>query len=217
MTLSIADQPLKDSIVKPEESGYKSNVLQMFLEGLHQSDGSHLLDLGLISGDNINFFLRWVKKLSVCDMFYFLDRERRRHRPVGRIEQHFDYPPLAFDGILLWNLFDYLDNQTAVKLIRQCHKSTRPGGRVMVIAQGDPIVFPVLSSFAIGEDFRLYPRPQPHLNLPLQRRHNREILALLTPFSFAKSFLYRNGVKEYMFQRDEDSPISEESKDPRKE
>ncbi len=83
----------------------------------------------------------------------------------------------------------------------------------MVIAQGDPIVFPVLSTFAIGENFRLHPLPQSHINLPLQRRQNREILTLLTPFNFAKSFLYRNGVKEYLFQRDEDSPISGESKD----
>jgi|TARA_B100000315_G_scaffold23235_1_gene20079 SAM-dependent methyltransferase len=216
LTLLTADQPLKNSIVKPEESGYKSNVLQMFLEGLHQRDGSHLLDLGLISGNNINFFLRWVNKLSVCDMFHYLDRERRRRRPAGRLEQHFDFPPLTFDGILLWNLFDYVDNQTAVKLVQRCHKSIKPGGRLIVIVQGDPIVFPVLSTFAIGENFRLYPRPQPHMSLPLQRRQNREILTLLTPFSFAKSFLFRNGIKEYLFQRDEDSPISGESKDQMK-
>ncbi len=185
----------------------------MFLEWLHQRDGSHLLDLGLISGNNINFFLRWVHKLSVCDMFHYLDRERRRRRPAGRLEQHFDFPPLTFDGILLWNLFDYVDNQTAVKLVQRCHKSIKPGGRLIVIVQGDPIVFPVLSTFAIGENFRLYPRPQPHMSLPLQRRQNREILTLLTPFSFAKSFLFRNGIKEFLFQRDEDSPISGESKD----
>ena len=184
----------------------------MFLEGLHQSDGAQLLDLGLISGNNINFFLRWVNKLSVCDMFFYLNRERLRHRPTRRIEQRFDYAPLTFDGILLWNLFDYVDNQSAVKLVQRCHKSTKPGGQVMVIAQGDPIVFPVLSSFAIGENFRLHPRPQPHLNLPLHRRQNREILTLLKPFNFAKSFLYRNGVKEYLFQRDDDSPIRGESK-----
>ena len=53
--LSTVDQPLKDSIVKPEESGYKRNVLQMFLEGLHQKDGSHLLDLGQISEDITGF------------------------------------------------------------------------------------------------------------------------------------------------------------------
>ncbi len=55
MTLSIVDQALKDSIVKPEESDYKSNVLQMFLEGLHQRDGSHLLDLGLNLEDITGF------------------------------------------------------------------------------------------------------------------------------------------------------------------
>ncbi len=55
--LSTVDQPLKDSIVKPEESGYKRNVLQMFLEGLHQKDGSHLLDLGL-NLEDITGFLR---------------------------------------------------------------------------------------------------------------------------------------------------------------
>ena len=55
MTLSTADQPLKNSTVKPEESGYKSNVLQIFLEGLHQRDGSHLLDLGLNLEDITGF------------------------------------------------------------------------------------------------------------------------------------------------------------------
>jgi len=81
-------------------------------------------------------------------------------------------------------------------------KMLRPGGMVMVIILGEQAIDQLVNSFVIGYGFRLYLRPQTRLALPFHMRQNREVLTLLAPFTLVKSFIYRNGIREFLFQRD---------------
>jgi len=78
----------------------------------------------------------------------------------------------------------------------------RPSGMVMVVVLGEQAIDQLVNSFVIGDGFRLYLRPQPYLELPFYLRQNREVLALLAPLSPVRSFIYRNGIREFLFQRD---------------
>ena len=99
---------------------------------------------------------------------------------------------------MLWDLIDHLDNSDVRRVVELGEKMVRPGGMVMIIVLGEQVV----NSFVIGDGFRFYLRPQPHLDFPFHMRQNREILALLTPFTLVKSFIYRNGVREFLFRYD---------------
>jgi len=140
--------------------------------------------------------------LTLLKMFRQLDRGRHKDLPISNFWQHLDYPPQSFDGILLWDLIDHLEDREVCRLVELCIKMLRPGGLLMIFSLGEQATQIVVNSFVIGEDFGLDLRPQPHLDLPFHMRHNREVLSLLTPFTLVKSFIYHNRLRQFLFQRD---------------
>jgi hypothetical protein len=78
----------------------------------------------------------------------------------------------------------------------------KPGGMVMVMVLGEQSASSVVNSFVVERDFRIHLRPQPHLHLPIRSRQNRDVLAMMAPFTPAKSFICRLGFMEFLFRRD---------------
>jgi hypothetical protein len=72
----------------------------------------------------------------------------------------------------------------------------------MVMVMGDQVASSETRSFVVGENYRIYLRPQPHLELPLRSRQNRDVLSMMAPFIPAKSFICRPGFMEFLFRRD---------------
>jgi hypothetical protein len=160
-----------------------------------------VLDVGPICGENVDFFARRVKRVFVFDMFLRLDLDRRNTLSQSQAWQHLDYPSNSFDGIALWGLFDYLDDQGITTLIARCADMLRPSGTLLAVVQDEHnIIKSEITSYVISEDFEVLRRPQPHLALPLQRRHNRALLAMVDPFIPVKSFIYRGGIREILLQ-----------------
>jgi hypothetical protein len=78
----------------------------------------------------------------------------------------------------------------------------RPKGLLMIIAFDRKLAPSRVHSFMTRDNFELQLLPQTHLDLPWHFRHNRGLLALLSPFSESKSFFYRSGLREFLFQKD---------------
>lgn len=185
-------------------AGYTSNALRLFVEDIGRRPDSQVLDIGPVCGENISFFAQWMKKVYICDMFIRLDRDRRKGLPVSRIWRHLDYPPESFDGIVMWDLCDHLDDREVDRLVKLCHIMVKPGGIVILSAPGKQevdLVQPAVNCFVIQDGFRLLSRRQPHLDLPVYNRPNRDVLAMLVPFDPAKSFTARSGLREFLFRR----------------
>ena len=188
--------------LESEPVTYTSNVIRLFIDGLERQQEGQVLDIGPVCSENINFLAQHVMRLYVCDMFLQLDQERRKDLPISSLWQHLDYPPQSFDGILLWDLIDHLEDREVNRIVELCLKMLRPGGLLMVFVPGEQAAQTVINSFVIGDGFRLDLRPQPHLDLPFHMRQNREVLSLLAPFTLVKSFIYHNGLRQFLFQRD---------------
>lgn len=161
-----------------------------------------MLDVGPACQENIIFFTGRVKRLYICDMFLRLMRCLDKKHPVSQIWKYLDYPPESFDGILLWELADRLDDQEVSTLAKLCHKMLKPGGMVLVLVLGEQAASSVVNSFVIGQDFRVCLRPQTHLHLPLRSRQSRDVLTMMAPLTPAKSFICRPGFMEFLFRRD---------------
>ena len=192
----------EENSLESEQVTHTSNVIRLFIKGLEQQQKGQVLDIGPVCSENINFLAQHVMKLYVCDMFLQLDQERRKDLPINSLWQHLAYPPQSFDGILLWDLIDYLEDNEVSRLVELCIKILRSGGLVMVFSLGEQATQTVLNSFVIRDSFQLDLRPQPHLDLPFHMRQNREVLSLFTPFTLVKSFIYHNGLRQFLFQRD---------------
>ena len=199
--MSNASHALVDPGQAFEEPFHESRVLRLFSERLNQCQAPLVLDMGPTFGDNIHFFATKAKKLFICDMFVHLDEMSRSRLPAKKAFQYLVYPPGHFDGILLWNLIDYLDTENASELVRLVHKIVKPRGMVVLLAQDlhKPSGVPI--AFSIRDECRLHPQPLSALNLQANYRQTREILDMMNPFTAVKSFICRNGVREYLLAR----------------
>jgi hypothetical protein len=197
-----ADRGRKDFVSDPGHEEYSSNALKLFAEYLEQHPQGRLLDIGPVCQENIRFFADRVKKHYVCDMFIRLDRRLRNGEPVRQIWQELDYRPETFHGILAWELADRLNDEDVHRLVNVCYSILIPGGMAVVMVMGDQIASSETRSFVVGQNYRVQLRPQPHLNLPLRGRQNRDVLSMMSPFIPAKSFICRPGFMEFLFQRE---------------
>ena len=90
----------------PSLADYTSMVLEMYLETLEQSSTAQLLDVGIVSEENIMYFAQRVKRVHVCDMFLQLNRNRHKGLSAKKVCEHLDYEPHSFDGINLWDFIE---------------------------------------------------------------------------------------------------------------
>ena len=183
-------------------SDFTSNALRLFLEGLEQVREAQVLDVGPVCGENISFFAQRVKRLYICDMFFNLSRDSRKNLHPDEVWKHLDYPSQSFDGILLWNLVDHLDDREVGLTADLCYKILKPGGMLLSSVTGQSSIGTAACSFVVREGYRLNIESRPTMDLPLYVRNNREVLELLLLFRAEKSFRYQNGLREYFFIRD---------------
>jgi hypothetical protein len=199
---SSSDWRRQDSDHRFKTVDYTSNALQLFVKGLEGRPSAQVLDLGPVCQENIRFFARRVKRVYVCDMFIRLDSCLGKGDPIDRIWHELDYPPQSFDGILVWELADRLEDRGVRALVERCHTLLKPGGMAVVLVLGEQAVSLGVNAFVVGQNFRVALRSQPHLNLPVRGRQSRDILAMMRPLKPAKSFICRFGFMEFLFTRD---------------
>ena len=94
-----------------------------------------------------------------------------------------------------------LENESETESHGKRKRRRLPWLLLMLIALEEKPDPATISSFVVGRNYRLDLRPQPHLELPWYGRHNRALMSLLDEFEYVKTFRYRNGLRELLFQR----------------
>jgi len=186
----------------PSLADYTSMMLQMYFETLDQSSMAQVLDVGPVCEENITFFAQRVKRFHVCDMFSRLNRIRREGLPSKNMWKHLDYAPHSFEGINLWDFIDHINDDEIGKLVNLCHTMLNPRGMMLLTSFEEQSAPSQINSFVMQDSYRLTFRPQNHLDLPCYYRSNRILTDMLSEFASVKSFIYRNGVREFLCKRD---------------
>ena len=182
---------------------YTSTMLQIYMRTLAQSSKAEILDVGPVCEENITYFAQRLRRFHVCDMFLRLNRNRRGSLPTQRVWEHLGSEPHRFDGINLWDFIDHLNDDDDVSgLLNLCHASLKPRGMMMVTSFEEQSAPPQIYSFVIKDGYRLTFRRQNHLDLPCYYRSNRIITNTLSEFQTIKSYIYRNGVREFLCRRE---------------
>ena len=186
----------------PSLGDYTSVLLQTYVEILEKSATAQVLDIGPVCEENIIYFAQRVKRLHVCDMFLRLNRNRRKDLPSRNIWKHLDYAAHSFDGINLWDFIDHLNDDEVGRLVGLCHTLLKPRGMMIITSfevQSEPSP---INTFVIQDNYRITFRLQNHLDLSWHYRSNRALTQMLSAFPAVKSFLYRNGIREFLCRRD---------------
>ena len=191
-----------NSDAAPPLVDYTSMMLQMYCEALNKYATAKVLDVGPVCEENITYFAQRVKRLYVCDMFLRLNRHRRKGLPTMNVLGYLDYEPHSFDGINLWDLIDHLKDADISKLLNLCYTLLEPRGLMIITSFETQSAPSKIHSFVMKEGYQITFRLQNHLDLPCYQRSNRIITEMLSGFRTVKSFLYRNGVREFLCRRD---------------
>lgn len=196
-------EPVYDySHAEPSLAAFTSRMLKLYVEKLDRSPTAQVLDLGPVCEENINCFAKRVKRYHVCDLFIRLSRDRPTGLSSEKIREYLDYAPGSFDGINLWDLIDHLKNEQIGRLVNQCQILLKSGGMMIVTSFEKQWAPPETHSFVIKDDHRITFRLQDHLDLPRYYHSNRIMTAILSEFKTIKSFIYRNGVREFLCKSD---------------
>jgi len=217
-TASTAAGPsVKGVAATAAQSGRVSNALKEFLWLLSDIPKAKILDMGQVSQDTLNFFIEKGFRVTTEDFLRswreFMDVEEARLR-AGKIggdverpsavsladrflEDLLKYPPASFNGILAWDLFDYMEPEMLARVVARLHDILRPGGVVLAIFHSrTPDRF---CRYRVLPDQTFELLPLPPIAQHVHIFQNREMLDLFAKFRTSKTFVGRDQLREGLF------------------
>lgn len=187
-------------------SVHPTKVLKKFLASLTARESPVLLDLGPVIGTNLSFFGEQLGcKIVVEDIYAELDRHARQ----GALEKLPDFLTTRFpqadgavDGVLCWDLVDYLPRPAARALATQLTRVLRPDGALLAFfGTVPPQDAPRYTKYIVSSETSLVYRPADPASARQPAMVNRDILKLFEGLRVADSFLLQHNVREILFRK----------------
>jgi hypothetical protein len=202
-----------ESDVRPQAPGsgstadpvFATKALPKFLQTLTSREQPLLLDLGPVVGSNVSFFGEQLGcKIFVEDIFADLDRHVRQDtldQLPEFLKKRFPQADGEVDGILCWDLFDYLDRPAAQELANQLMRVLRPDGALLGFFGSAPTGEARYTKFIIVDEVNLKYRPYPAARGRRASLPNRDIIRLFSTLRVSDSFLLKNNLRETLFRK----------------
>jgi hypothetical protein len=183
----------------------RSKVLPKFVAAVAQRPAPVLVDLGPVVGSNIAFFGdRLCCKIHVQDLFADVEAHAQRgerDRLAAFLETRLALEPGTVDGILCWDLFDFLDPAAGQTLAGRLAALLRPGGVLHGCFGTTPVELHHYTRSVIEPDQTLRQRRYPATAV---RRHviqNRDIMRMFGGLTLTDSVLLQSSTRETLFRR----------------
>lgn len=194
-----------DVSASSHEPAYPTKALAKFLKLLQSRDKPNLIDLGPVVGSNVTFFGEQLGcRIRVEDIAADIDR----HVKAGTLENlakflqtRFPQDAETVDGILCWDLFDFLDRPASHALAASLTRLLRPDGALLGFFSTAEQRAQVYTKFVVVDEsnlrYRTYPAARPRQKTLL----NRDIIKMFESLRVAESFLMKNNVREILFRK----------------
>jgi hypothetical protein len=182
-----------------------SKVLPRFLSALVQQPAPVLLDLGPIVGPNIAFFGdRLACKIYVEDFVSDIeahtqrgDRDAVGAALTGRLTQE----PDSVDGILCWDLFDFLERASGLLLASRLTKLLRRGGVLYGFFGTTAVDMRSYSRFIVESEDTLRIRTLPATPVSRTVLQPRDLLKMFDPLLVSESVLLKSSTRETLLRK----------------
>lgn len=187
---------------------YPTKVLARFVASLSARTQPVLLDLGPVVGANVSFFGEQLGcKIIVEDVAKDIDR----HVRDGKLEdlpaalsKRFPQDAESIDGILCWDVFDYLDKKAARSLAEQLTRVLKPDGVLLAFfttAQPQPGSRPEYTRHVVVDTTNLQHRAYPAARGRQRPLPNRDIQLMFEPLRVVDQFLLKTNLREVLFRK----------------
>lgn len=167
-----------------------------------------LLDLGPVVGPNVTFFGEEIGcKILVEDLSKDIDRHVREGTLAelpAFFAQRFSRDENSVDGILCWDVLDYLDKAAAESLARQLTRILKPDGVLLAFfSTADPrsSVTPTYTKHIVLDRTSLQYRPYPAARGKQRPALNRDIQRMFEPLRISEQFLLKTNLREVLFRK----------------
>ncbi len=191
---------------EPEDGAVvASKALRKFLGYLGARPAPVLLDLGPVVGSNVNFFGEQLNcKVYIEDIFADLDRHLREDRIdafPAFLSKRFTLQEGSVDGVLLWDLFDYLDRASAQALAASLVKVMRNDAALLGFFATTAAGSKGFTRFVIVDEGHVRHRPYTSAAIRQRSPQNRDIIKMFDGLRVSDSFLLQNNLREILFRK----------------
>lgn len=188
-----------------DEPVLPTKALHKFLSSLTARQSPVLLDLGPVVGSNLTFFGEQLGcKIFIEDLFRDLDEHAQQGRLAALptfLSRRFPQADASVDGILCWDLFDYLDRGAAQALGRELTRLLNADGVLLGFFTTVAAQDARYTKFVISDEMNLRQRPYPAARSKQHVLLNRDIIKLFEGLRVSESFLLKTNVREILFRK----------------
>jgi hypothetical protein len=182
-----------------------SKVFPRFMTAVAQKPTPTLLDLGPVVGTNITFFgERLACKIFVDDLFADVEAHARkgtRDQLAVDLLARLAHESNTIDGILCWDLFDFLDKTTGQALATKLRDLLRSGGAVYGLFGTTPIDLTHYTRYMVESEDTLRLRTSPATPTKRNVLLTRDINKMFDGLTVAESVLLKTSTRETLFRK----------------
>jgi SAM-dependent methyltransferase len=198
-------EPQSVATAPVDEPLFATKAFGKFLASLKALPGPTVLDLGPAVGSNVMFFAERVGcKVIVEDAFAELERQVRAAKPDGlsaALARRLPHGDGSVDGVICWDIIDYLDRRSAQALADQLTRALRPGGVLLGFFGTAPPRDAQYTKYVIADESNLKYRSYPAVRGRQAVLLNRDIIRLFPDLRVSDSFLMKNNLREILFRK----------------
>ena len=188
---------------------HPTKALAKFLASLHQKPQPLLLDVGPAIGTNVTFFGEELGcKILIGEIFKDIDRHVTEGT-LAELPKFFEtrfaqWESDSVDGILCWDIFDYLDWKNAQALATQLVRILRPDGAVLAqfstveAKSSGPSTY---TKYVVVDRQTLQCRSYPAARGKQKPLLNRDIQRMFEPLRVTEQFLLKNNLREVLLRK----------------
>jgi hypothetical protein len=187
---------------------HPTKALAKFLATLSIREQPVLIDLGPVVGPNVNFFGEQLGcKIFVEDVSKDIDKHVRE----GKVEelpaflaQRFPQADGSVDGVLCWDVFDFLDKSSAQALAQQLTRILRPDGALLAFfstSETPATTKPTYTKHVVVDQANVQHRPYPAARGKQRPLLNRDIQRMFEPLRITEQFLLKTNMREVLFRK----------------
>ena len=191
--------------IAPNDPTFATKALRKFLKCLASRPSPVLLDLGPAVGSNVSFFGAELGcKIFVEDIFADLDRHARdgtTDRLPAFLKSRFSQATGTVDGILCWDIIDYVDRRAAQALAGELTRVLRPEGALLGFFGTAPARDTWYTKYIVVDEMSLKYRSYPIVRHRQAVLLNRDIIRLFPALHVSDSFLLQNTLREILFRK----------------
>jgi len=180
-------------------------TLRPFLQTLSAIPSPVVVDLGPVIGGNVSFLGAQLGcKLYPEDLYADLDKPFPRgdgEAVAGMLTAKLQQAAGGVDGILAWDVFDYLNRSEAEVLARRLTAMLRPGGIMMALLTTEPRDETASRRYVIVDAGHLRHRPAPGARWARRVWPLRDIEVVLAPLEVVEAHLLAHHQREMLLRR----------------